>query len=696
MNERLNELRLRTRERDFVKYHSGRTPDTSAVFDSMNLSWVQRVSRLTALMCEAQDVVIEPGEQIVFTQTVAPVSDVHSAEDWAVISLGRTLHEGVSVISNICPDWGMVLSLGMLGRKKAAQESRRKHSNDAEAAVFLDCVVETIDALLGLVARYAEEAEKIGNDKIAKILKRVPAYPPGSFHEALQSLRFAYAVPWFIGHYQLGFGRFDQYMWPYLENDLESGRLDMEAAEDLLAEFFISLNRDTDLFPGVQPGDNGQTMVINGVKRDGTDGVNELTKMVLRVTDQVALIDPKINLRIDSKTDLSLLQLAAKLTARGLGFPQYVNDDLVIPSLVSHGYELEDARDYAVAGCWEPIIPGFGMEFVNIGAVSFPAASDRAIKETLAEGGSFEEILDKTALDIEEQVFRIADNYKNLLVGPSPYVSMLMNGCIEAGRDLSKGLKYNNFGIFGACSANASDALGAVKKFVFDEKSIEAGELLAALDADFNGYEHVQEKLSKHGPKVGNNDDYVDAIMTSLFRWFAEACEKYGRNGRGGIIRPGVSTAMYYMWLARGSEGMIEPLVGATADGRKRGEPFSANLAPSPGADVKGPLSVLQSFSKIDFQRVFNGGPVTMEFSDSVFRGDESLKKVAMLVRTSAQLGCQQLQINTLNREKLLEAKKNPDKYKDLIVRVWGWSGYFCELDPEYQDHIIARNMYTV
>ena len=141
---------------------------------------------------------------------------------------------------------------------------------------------------------------------------------------------------------------------------------------------------------------------------------------------------------------------------------------------------------------------------------------------------------------------------------------------------------------------------------------------------------------------------------------------------------------------------MKEPLVGATADGRKKGEPFSANLAPSPGAEVKGPLSVLQSFSKIDFTRVYNGGPVTMEFSDTIFRNDESLKKVAMLVRTSAQLGCQQLQINTLNRDKLIEAKKNPEKYKDLIVRVWGWSGYFCELDPEYQDHIIARNMYMV
>lgn len=696
MNERLANLKDRARDRAYKKYRSGKTPDFITEFDNGNLTWVQRVSRLTLRMCEAQEAVIEPGERIVFTQTTAPVSDVYSVEEWAKISKGRTLHEGQAVVSNICPDWGLILSQGMLGRKETALVSRQKHRDDPEAAMFLDCVVETIDALLGLTSRYAERADQLGYEQIAHTLEDVPANPPRSFHEALQFLRFAYAVPWFIGHYQLGFGRFDQYMWPYLEKDLGSGKLGIEAAEELLAEFFISLNRDTDLFPGIQPGDNGQTLVIGGVKRDGSDAVNELTKMVLRVTEQVAMIDPKINLRVTSKTDLELLQLAAKLTAKGLGFPQYVNDDLVIPAFVSHGYELEDAREYAVAGCWEPIIPGKGMEFVNIGAVSFPAAADRGIKEGFAEGGSFEDILNRTARDIEEQVFRTADNYKRLLVGPSPYVSLLMNGCIETGRDLSQGLKYNNFGIFGACGANAADALGAVKKFVFDERSIDAGELLAALDADFDGYERVYEKLSKQGPKVGNNDDYVDSIITYLFERFADACEKYGNNNRGGIIRPGVSTAMYYIWLAKGIEGMKEPVVGATADGRKKGVPFSANLAPSPGAQVTGPLSVLQSFSKIDFRRVFNGGPVTMEFSDSIFRNDESLKKVAMLVRTSAQLGCQELQINTLNREKLIEAKKHPQKYKNLIVRVWGWSGYFCELDPEYQDHIIARNMYTV
>ena len=151
---------------------------------------------------------------------------------------------------------------------------------------------------------------------------------------------------------------------------------------------------------------------------------------------------------------------------------------------------------------------------------------------------------------------------------------------------------------------------------------------------------------------------------------------------------------MYYIWLAVGHEGMREPVVGATAEGRRCGEPFSANLSPSLGVPVRGPISLLQSFAKINYQRVFNGGPITMELSDSVFRNPESIRKTAMLVRIFAQLGCQQLQINSLNLETLLDAKKYPDKHKNLIVRVWGWSGYFCELAPEYQDQIIARHYY--
>jgi pyruvate-formate lyase len=695
MDERLENMKNRVRAGEHRRWRQAAAPDVLAECEALALSWPQRVARLTRRMCEAEVPVIDPDERIVFTRTVPTVPPIYTPERWAELTAGRTLHES-GPISNICADWGMVLAQGLLGRKQVALATRARLADDPAAVAFLDAAIETIDAVLALAARYAEAARAAGREVVAAALTQVPAHPPRTFHEALQALRLLHAVVWLSGHYHVGLGRFDQYMWPYLEADLRQGRLDVVAAEELLAEFFIALNKDSDLYPGVQQGDNGQSLTIGGVRPDGTDGVNPLTRMVLRVAHRTAMIDPKINLRMSPDTDLELLELATELTRKGLGFPQYSNDAMVIPALVSHGYALEDARDYTVAACWEFIIPGKGMEVVNIGAVSFPAAVDRGIREGLPAGGEMERVLQCTAEDIAAQVARLVEDYAQLLLPPAPYYSVLMSGCLEEGRDLSQGLRYNNFGVHGAGSADAADALAAVDELVAREQRVEAAELIAALDADFYGYEPLRRLLIDEGPKVGNNDDAADAMLTRLFALFADACEAIADNGRGGRVRPGTGSAMYYLWLAQGHEGMREPVVGATSNGRRRGDPLSANLSPAQHARVRGPISVLQSFAKIDYGRIYNGGPITMELSDAVFRDAESLTKVALLVRTFARLGCQQLQLNTVNVDTLLDAKRHPERHRNLIVRVWGWSGYFCELAPEYQDHVIARHLYTM
>lgn len=695
MDERLENMKNRVRAGEHRRWRQAAAPDVLAECEALALSWPQRVARLTRRMCEAEVPVIDPDERIVFTRTVPTVPPIYTPERWAELTAGRTLHES-GPISNICADWGMVLAQGLLGRKQVALATRARLADDPAAVAFLDAAIETIDAVLALAARYAEAARAAGREVVAAALTQVPAHPPRTFHEALQALRLLHAVVWLSGHYHVGLGRFDQYMWPYLEADLRQGRLDVVAAEELLAEFFIALNKDSDLYPGVQQGDNGQSLTIGGVRPDGTDGVNPLTRMVLRVAHRTAMIDPKINLRMSPDTDLELLELATELTRKGLGFPQYSDDAMVIPALVSHGYALEDARDYTVAACWEFIIPGKGMEVVNIGAVSFPAAVDRGIREGLPAGGEMERVLQCTAEDIAAQVARLVEDYAQLLLPPAPYYSVLMSGCLEEGRDLSQGLRYNNFGVHGAGSADAADALAAVDELVAREQRVEAAELIAALDADFYGYEPLRRLLIDEGPKVGNNDDAADAMLTRLFALFADACEAIADNGRGGRVRPGTGSAMYYLWLAQGHEGMREPVVGATSNGRRRGDPLSANLSPAQHARVRGPISVLQSFAKIDYGRIYNGGPITMELSDAVFRDAESLTKVALLVRTFARLGCQQLQLNTVNVDTLLDAKRHPERHRNLIVRVWGWSGYFCELAPEYQDHVIARHLYTM
>jgi len=690
---RLDEIKRRVRNKEHKRFRQDRAPDVITGCEREGLSWPRRAARLIRLMCEAEIPIIERDERIVFTRTTPCVPPVYSPEVWGRLTENRTLHE-LGPISNICADWGMVLSQGLLGRKRVALETRQRVAGDPEATEFIDCAIETIDAVMALASKYADAARQTGRDDVAEILTHVPGNPPRSFREALQALRLLHAVVWMGGHYHVGLGRLDQYLWPYLQEDLEVGRLDVAGAEELLAEFFIALNKDSDLYPGVQQGDNGQTTMLGGVKADGSDAVNELTRMAIRVALYTCMIDPKINLRITPQTDLSLLCLGTELTRQGLGFPQYSNDAVVIPALVEHGYATEDARNYTVAACWEFIIPGKGMEVVNIGAVSLPLAVDRGVRQGLAAGEGFDGILARISCDICQQVKELAASYHRLLLPPAPYYSVLMDDCLERGRDLSWGLKYNNFGIHGAASANAADALAAVKKYVFDEKTVTPEELLTALEANFEGHEPLRRKLAEAGPKVGNNGE-ADDMLTKLFDFFADACESIKDNGCGGRIRPGTASAMYYVWLARGRDSTCEPPIGATAEGRKSGEFFSANLAPSPNALVRGPISVLQSFSKINYGRVYNGGPITMELSDTVFRDSESIRKCAMLIRAFAQLGCQQLQLNTLNADRLLEAKKHPERHRDLIVRVWGWSGYFCELAPEYQDHVIARHTYA-
>jgi formate C-acetyltransferase len=662
MDERLQKMRQRVRRGEHKRFRQAGGIDILAECEREGLTWMQRAARLTRRQCEAELAIIEPDEQIAFTRTLPSIPGVYPVEKWAELFANRTMHEA-GPINNICAGWGQVLAQGLLGRKQAARTSRQRLVEDPQAVEFLDSSLEAIDAVLGLAARYAAQARKQGRDELAAVFEQVPANPPRSFREALQSLRLLSAVLWLSGHYHVGLGRFDQYMWGYLQQDLEMGRLDIPAAEALLGEFFISLNKDSDLYPGVQQGDNGQTITLGGVRRDGSCAVNELTCMVLRVSCDLGMIDPKINLRISAATDLDLLCLAAELTKKGLGFPQYSNDDVVIPALLAHGYDLEDARDYAVAACWEFIIPGKGMEVVNIGAVSFPAAVDRGIRQGISQGGIIQDILRFVDEDIRRQVNRIAGAYERLLLPPAPYYSVLMDDCLELGRDLSQGAKYVNYGIHGAGPANAADALAAVQAFVIQERSVRPEDLLSALDTDYQGCDALLDKLAGEGPKVGNNDPRADVLLAWLFRSLASACEEYGRTRCGGILRPGSGSAMYYIWLAQGHAGMREPVVGATAEGRKKGQPFAANLAPSPGVRVRGPVSVLQSFAGIDYQRICNGGPITLELSDTVFRSPEAIRKVAMLVRTFARLGCQQLQLNSLNLESLLDARLHPERH---------------------------------
>ncbi len=319
VGKRVMDLRQAIARGDHKRFRTTPVPDVAAVCESEGLDWPHRAARLTELMCRSEKPVILPGETIAFTRTIPKVPLYYTDAQWKELFKGYSMHES-GIISNICADWRMVLEQGLEKRKQVILERYAREGGE-KLKVLSETVAATIDAVLDLAARYREEALRQGNQELADTLQAVPAGPAKTFRQAVQALRFVHSALWLSGHYHVGLGRFDQYMLKYALNDVEEGRATWQDIVDMTAEFFVALNKDSDLYPGIQQGDNGQSMMLGGVNREGRTSVNRLTHIVLDVTRQIRFIDPKINLRVNADTPREILLKAAELTKIGLGFP---------------------------------------------------------------------------------------------------------------------------------------------------------------------------------------------------------------------------------------------------------------------------------------------------------------------------------------------------------------------------------------
>ena len=645
-------------------------------FSKQGLSAQERSAKMFSAILDAEIPLILPNEKIVFTRTIKSIPDYFTVDEWQNITSNHFVAEKGEVF-NISADYERVLNEGLEARKDLAK-SLLNDANCTET-IFLTSVIDSIEAIQRLIDRYADEAERQGKEDISETLRAVRNKGAKNFRQAVQLLRILHFCVWASGSYHNTLGRLDQYLLPFYQSDIEHG-FSKDEAFHLLEEFFLSCNKDSDLYIGMQQGDNGQSLVLGGRSVNGEYLFNDVSEMALRASYELELIDPKINIRVDSNTPLDVYEKGSQLTKIGLGFPQYSNHDIVIPALKRWGYSESDAHEYVVAACWEFIIPKCGLDIPNIDALSFIDCVCVNL-EALNKCNSFEEFYALVEAEITRRCLAMVERHKNLYMKPSPIMSILSDSAIERKVDISAGMKYNNYGIHGTGLATAADSLANIKKFCFDEKSIHPSTLIDALKNNFSTSQEIFEKL-RNAPKMGQDDDFVDSLATRLLNSFADALDGI-KNERGGIYRAGTGTAMYYVWHGKD--------LNATPDGRCQGDVLPANYSPSLFMKQKGPISVVKSFSKPDLVRVANGGPLTLEFEESLFRNDESVKKLAMLVRTFVILGGHQLQLNTISKRKLIDAKVHPENYQNLIVRVWGWSGYFVELDECYQDHIINR-----
>lgn len=649
-------------------------------FFQQNIPPIQRASILFSSLLKEETPVILPGEQIVFTRTIKDIPEIFTQEEWTNIQQTHYIHER-GTVCNISPDYEYTLVHGLEFRKKEIEKKLVDASLTNENIIFLQSAYSCIVAIQELISRYEQKALSIGEKEVAATLHIIKTEGARHFREALQLLRILHFSLWVAGNYHNTFGRFDQYLFPFYQKDIQEGILTRDGAFELLEEFFLSCNKDSDLYPGMQQGDNGQSMVLGGRSITGEYLFNELSQMCLQASYELRLIDPKINIRVDKDTPEDIYEMGSRLTKIGLGFPQYSNDDVIIPGLLRKGYSKEDAYDYVVAACWEFIIPKVAMDIPNIDAVSLIECVNNTIP-CLDECPTYESFFKLVETQINKQVERIMEKHKNLYMIPSPMISLLMTGTVERAQDISTGSKYNNYGIHGTGIASAVDSLAVIKKYYYEEHRLTSKNLIQALENNYEGYSELQTLFRNEAPKMGQDDDYADQIAQELLESFDRSMENRV-NERGGIYRAGTGTAMYYIFHSKD--------LPATPDGRSYGEMLPANYSPSLFIKQKGPISVIKSFTKPNLTHLINGGPLTLEFDQSVFNNEESIQKLGMLVRTYVHLGGHQLQLNTVSREALLDAKVHPEKYKNLIVRVWGWSGYFVELDECYQDHVINR-----
>ena len=633
-------------------------------YSKKGLSPIERMADRFERLCREEKAVILPGEKIVFMRTVANLPAIFTDKEWEDINKKHYIHE-LGYMSNLSPDYYGTIKTGLLKKRENADSYGQR----------------AIDNIIALSDKYLEEARRQGRGDLVEVLTRIPRYSARNFREALQFFRILHFALWLEGNYHNTVGRFDKYMYEYLKADIDAGVYTQETALDLLEDFFLSFNKDSDIYIGVQQGDNGQSMMLGGMDENGNEVFNLLSLLCLKASCNNKLIDPKINLRVCKSTPAQRYTEATKLTKAGLGFPQYSNDDIVIPALESLGYEHNDAVNYTVAACWEFIIPNVGADVANIAALSYPKAVDAAFHNSLIKSADYDEFFDAVKTEIAKETEKIHERIKDLWFIPSPFMNVLMN-C-----DIYSGGKYNNFGIHGTGIATAADSLAAIKKYVFEEKTLDKAEYIKAVDENFENSPELLHKLRFESPKLGNNDDYVDSIATALLDAFADSLE--GKiNCRGGIYRAGTGSAMYYLWHANE--------IGASPDGRLRREPFGTNFSVSLFAQVKGPVSVIASMTKQNFKKAINGGPLTLEFHQSLFSDDDGIVKVGALVKSFIDRGGHQLQLNTVNLEQMKDAQIHPEKHRQLVVRIWGWSAYFVELDKEYQDHVMARQAYSV
>ncbi|ACZ19667.1 Formate C-acetyltransferase [Thermanaerovibrio acidaminovorans DSM 6589] len=620
---------------------------------------------------------------------------------------------------------GNIYRMGLEDFKERIRAAREAIDwlNDPEALAKdeeLKAMDIACDGAIIFARRHAEEAERMAASeadpkrreellKIAQVCRWVPAKAPRDFWEALQMYWFCHlgTITELNGWDAMSPGHLDQHLEPFYEKGLADGTLDREFAKELLSCFWIKVN-NTPAPPkvGVTAQESGTyndfTQInLGGVRRDGSDGTSEVSYLILEVLDELQLLQPQVSVHISQRTPERFLRAAAKVIRRGSGYPSVFNSDLVVQQQVRMGKTVEDAREGGTSGCIETGC--FGREaYILHGYLNVP----KILEITLHDGvdpltgkrigistGSLEdfETFDQLYQAFERQLRYVVDvkvrvdNFLSAMFAryaPAPFLSVLIEGCIEKGRDYyDGGPKYNTDYIQCCGIGTVTDSLSAIRKHVYDEGRFTLRELVEACDANWMGYEEMRQYVWNRTPFFGNDDDRADGIMRRVYQSLVDAIEGK-RSPKGETYHINMLSTTCHVYFGK--------KLGATPNGRFAHAPESDGTSPSHGADRNGPTAVIKSLSKMD--QVKSGGTLlNQRFLPSVLAGDEGLEKLCGLIRTYFRLGGHHIQFNVVDTKTLRDAQENPEAYRGLLVRVAGYSDYFVDLDRYHQEEIIAR-----
>jgi pyruvate formate-lyase/glycerol dehydratase family glycyl radical enzyme len=613
---------------------------------------------------------------------------------------------------------------GLLDFKKEIEDALNNldYYNDGETywkEQELKAMAITADALITFAERHAEKVRELAEkekdpqrkrelEMIGEVCSHVPAHAPRNFWEALQ-------MYWFV---HLGVitelnvwdsfnpGRLDQHLHPFYKKDLENNVITEDFARELLQCFWIKVNNQP-APPKVdvteeQSGTYQDFALINvgGITEEGNDAVNELSYVILDITEEMRLIQPSTCIQLSSKNEERFLKRALRIVRTGFGQPSIFNTDVIVQEFLRMGKSVEDARNGGPSGC--VTISAFGKEScILTGYMNWP----RILEITLNNGfdpktgnligikigdptqfTSFSQVMEAYKKQLKYFV-DLKIRYNNVIERlyaewmPAPFLSLLFDDCIKKGKDYHDGgPRYNSTYIQGVGIGTVTDSLAAVKYCIYDESLMTMNELLDGLSRNFEGCEKVRHMLV-HAPKYGNDLEYADSIARDIFDMYFDMVD--GRpNTKGGEYRVNLLPTTVHIYFGQ--------VTGATPNGRKRGEPLSDGISPSQGADTRGPTAVVKSASKIDHART-GGTLLNQKFLPQVLQDDTGIEKLAHLIRTYFRLGGHHIQFNVVDAETLRNAQKNPEMYRDLIVRVAGYSDYFVDIGKELQDEIISR-----